>query len=73
MKRLTVASAATFVLAALTLALLRPLTPIDETGYLAVAQEMFSGGSKLVLHLNGEIYGDMPPLLFWMIEELIWF
>ena len=29
---------------------------------------MFSGGSQLVPHLNGAIYGHKPPLLFWLIE-----
>jgi 4-amino-4-deoxy-L-arabinose transferase-like glycosyltransferase len=53
------------VAAALTL---RPLLPVDETRYLAVAWEMWSGGDWLVPHLNGEFYGHKPPLLFWLFH-----
>jgi 4-amino-4-deoxy-L-arabinose transferase-like glycosyltransferase len=41
---------------------------IDETRYLAVAWEMFSGGDWLVPHLNGDYYTHKPPLLFWLID-----
>jgi 4-amino-4-deoxy-L-arabinose transferase-like glycosyltransferase len=41
---------------------------IDETRYLTVAWEMFSGGDWLVPHLNGEYYTHKPPLLFWLID-----
>jgi 4-amino-4-deoxy-L-arabinose transferase-like glycosyltransferase len=44
----------------------RPLLPIDETRYLAVAWEMWHG-SWLVPHLNGHPYSDKPPLLFWLV------
>jgi 4-amino-4-deoxy-L-arabinose transferase-like glycosyltransferase len=47
---------------------LRPLLPIDETRYLAVGWEMWSGGDWLVPHLNGAFYGHKPPLLFWLFE-----
>jgi 4-amino-4-deoxy-L-arabinose transferase-like glycosyltransferase len=50
---------------------LRPILPVDETRYLTVAWEMWQGGSKLVPHLNGDIYGHKPPLLFWLIN-LVW-
>lgn len=60
-----------FALAALTLILLRPLTPIDETRYLAAAWEMRIGGSPWVPHLNGALYGHKPPLLFWLVN-LVW-
>ena len=65
------AAAATFLIASLALVLLRPLLPVDETRYLAVAWEMWNGGSKIVPHLNGEIYSHKPPLLFWIIN-LVW-
>lgn len=51
--------------------LLRPLTPIDETRYLAVAWEMWLRGDYLVPTRNFEIYTHKPPLLFWLIN-LVW-
>lgn len=45
----------------------RPLLPIDETRYTAVAWEMWHSGDYLVPHLNGEIYSHKPPLLFWLM------
>ena len=53
------------VVAALTT---RPLLPIDETRYLAVAWEMWTSGDRVVPHLNGLPYSDKPPLLFWLIN-----
>lgn len=50
---------------------LRPLFPIDETRYLAVAWEMHLSGNWLVPTKNFALYSDKPPLLFWMIN-LIW-
>ncbi len=47
---------------------LRPLLPVDETRYLAVAWDMWSSGSYLVPHLNGAEYHHKPPLLFWLIN-----
>ena len=41
---------------------------IDETRYLTVGWEMFSGGDWLVPHLNGDYYTHKPPLLFWLID-----
>jgi 4-amino-4-deoxy-L-arabinose transferase-like glycosyltransferase len=46
---------------------LRPLLPVDETRYLAVAWEMWNSGNYLVPHLNGVPYHHKPPLLFWLI------
>lgn len=46
----------------------RPFLPIDETRYLAVAWEMWRDGNFLVPHLNGEIYSQKPPLMFWLID-----
>jgi 4-amino-4-deoxy-L-arabinose transferase-like glycosyltransferase len=48
--------------------LTRPLLPIDETRYAAVAWEMWQRGDLLVPHLNGEPYHHKPPLLFWLIQ-----
>ena len=46
----------------------RPLLPVDETRYLAVAWEMHLRGDYLVPHLNGATYSHKPPLLFWLIN-----
>jgi len=59
------------VLAAVTL-LTRPLLPVDETRYLAVAWEMWLRQDFLVPYLNGETYSHKPPLLFWLMH-LGWF
>ncbi|WES30289.1 ArnT family glycosyltransferase [Varunaivibrio sulfuroxidans] len=48
--------------------MLRPYLPIDETRYITVAWEMWRDHSFLVPHLNGELYSQKPPLLFWMIH-----
>lgn len=45
----------------------RPLLPIDETRYAAVAWEMWRTNDFLVPHLNGETYSHKPPLLFWLM------
>lgn len=65
------AAAALFGATVVVLVLLRPLLPIDETRYLAVAWEMWQGGSLAVPHLNGEVYSHKPPLLFWLIN-MVW-
>ncbi len=52
----------------LTALLTRPLLPVDETRYLAVAWEMWSRGDFLVPYLNGETYSHKPPLLFWLFH-----
>ncbi|MEQ1528186.1 MAG: glycosyltransferase family 39 protein, partial [Methylococcales bacterium] len=49
----------------------RPLFPIDETRYAAVAWEMWLRNDFLVPHLNGETYSHKPPLLFWLMQ-LTW-
>lgn len=51
--------------------LTRPLLPVDETRYLAVAWEMHINGNWLVPRLNGALYAHKPPLLFWLIN-LVW-
>ncbi len=60
-----------FALLALFGIVARPLLPVDETRYLAVAWEMRQSGNWLVPHLNGVPYSDKPPLLFWLIN-LVW-
>lgn len=50
--------------------LARPLMPIDETRYAAVAWEMWQRGDFLVPYLNGEPYHHKPPLLFWLMHAL---
>ncbi len=51
--------------------LARPLLPIDETRYLAVAWGMHQSGDWLVPRLNGALYTHKPPLLFWLIN-VVW-
>jgi hypothetical protein len=46
----------------------RPLLPVDETRYVAVAWEMWLRGDLVVPYLNGAPYADKPPLLFWAIH-----
>ncbi|MDO8940838.1 MAG: glycosyltransferase family 39 protein [Methylicorpusculum sp.] len=46
----------------------RPLFPIDETRYLAVAWEMWSRNDFLVPYLNGQPYSHKPPFLFWLMQ-----
>lgn len=50
---------------------LRPLLPIDETRYLAVAWEMHLSGDYVHLTRNFAPYAHKPPLLFWLIN-LVW-
>jgi 4-amino-4-deoxy-L-arabinose transferase-like glycosyltransferase len=52
--------------------LTRPLLPVDETRYLAVAWEMWQRGDFLVPYLNGAPYSDKPPLFFWLIHAGWW-
>jgi 4-amino-4-deoxy-L-arabinose transferase-like glycosyltransferase len=39
----------------------------DEARYAEVAREMRERGSWLIPYLNGEVYGQKPPLFFWVI------
>jgi len=60
-------------LALLLLSLLtRPLVPVDETRYVAVAWEMWQRGDFLVPYLNGVPYSHKPPLFFWLIHSGWW-
>jgi 4-amino-4-deoxy-L-arabinose transferase-like glycosyltransferase len=51
---------------------IRPLFPIDETRYAAVAWEMWLRNDFLVPYLNGETYSHKPPLLFWLMQLSWW-
>lgn len=48
--------------------LTRPLLPVDETRYVAVAWEMWVRNDFLVPYLNGSTYSHKPPLLFWLMQ-----
>jgi 4-amino-4-deoxy-L-arabinose transferase-like glycosyltransferase len=39
----------------------------DEPRYAEVAREMVNSGDWILMHLNGKVYGDKPPLFFWLI------
>ena len=63
---------AVWLVVLLTALLTRPLIPVDETRYAAVAWEMWARGDFLVPYLNGEPYSHKPPLFFWLIHALWW-
>jgi len=48
----------------------RDLWNPDEARYAVVARNMFDGGGWLVPRINGEVYAEKPPLLFWSIAAL---
>jgi 4-amino-4-deoxy-L-arabinose transferase-like glycosyltransferase len=60
-----------YALLMLGLVLARPLLPIDETRYLAVAWEMRLSGDLFHLTRNFASYSHKPPLLFWIVN-LVW-
>jgi 4-amino-4-deoxy-L-arabinose transferase-like glycosyltransferase len=39
----------------------------DEPRYAQIAREMVQGGDWVLMHYNGKIYSDKPPLFFWLI------
>ncbi|MFQ5768864.1 MAG: ArnT family glycosyltransferase, partial [Acidobacteriota bacterium] len=45
----------------------------DEPRYAEVAREMRAGGEYLVPHLNGDVYSQKPPLIFWAMDAAAWF
>lgn len=46
----------------------RGLWEPDEARYAYVAREMHAGGHWFVPHVNGRLYPDKPPLMFWLIN-----
>ena len=46
----------------------------DEPRYGQVAREMVSGGDWIIMHFNGKVYADKPPLFFWAIalSSFLW-
>jgi 4-amino-4-deoxy-L-arabinose transferase-like glycosyltransferase len=46
----------------------------DEPRYAQVAKEMVSRGDWILMHYNGRIYPDKPPLFFWLIafSSFLW-
>ncbi len=58
-----------WLLFVMSLLALRPLLPVDETRYLAVAWEMWLRDDFLVPYLNGVPYSHKPPLFFWLIHS----
>lgn len=39
----------------------------DEPRYAQVSREIIEKGDWILMHLNGRVYGDKPPLFFWLI------
>lgn len=39
--------------------------PADEPRFAQVAREIYQSGDYVVLRVNGEVYREKPPLLFW--------
>ncbi len=39
----------------------------DEGRYGEVAREVWQGDGALVMHLNGQVYTQKPPLFFWLV------
>ena len=39
----------------------------DEPRYAQVSREMVSSGDWILMHLNGRVYGEKPPLFFWTV------
>jgi 4-amino-4-deoxy-L-arabinose transferase-like glycosyltransferase len=39
----------------------------DEPRYAEVSREMVNGGDWILMHYNGNVYPDKPPLFFWLI------
>ena len=50
----------------------RPLWPMVEVRFAAVAWDMWLHDSFLVPQLNGEVCSHKPPLLYWLVH-LGWF
>ncbi len=46
----------------------------DEPRYAEVSREMVNSGDWILMHRNGEVYADKPPLFFWAIaiSSFLW-
>jgi 4-amino-4-deoxy-L-arabinose transferase-like glycosyltransferase len=46
----------------------------DEPRYAQVAREMIQRGDWILMHFNGKVYADKPPLFFWLIglSSFLW-
>ncbi|MBI2435767.1 MAG: phospholipid carrier-dependent glycosyltransferase [Candidatus Hydrogenedentes bacterium] len=44
------------------------LWPPDEPRYAEVAREMMQSGDYLVPRVNGRLYQEKPPLMFWLVS-----
>ncbi len=46
----------------------------DEPRYAQVTREMVNGKDWILMHLNGQMYADKPPLFFWLIafSSFLW-
>jgi 4-amino-4-deoxy-L-arabinose transferase-like glycosyltransferase len=46
----------------------------DEPRYAQVAREMVNGGDWILMHFNGQVYADKPPLFFWLVtlSSILW-
>jgi len=51
----------------------RDLWEPDETRYAVVAREMRETGNWILPHLNGKIYAEKPPLVFWLVNFSVFF
>ncbi len=39
----------------------------DEPRYTQIAKEIVDRGDWILMHINGAVYGDKPPLFFWFV------
>ncbi len=39
----------------------------DEPRYAQIAKEIVNRGDWILMHINGRVYGDKPPLFFWFV------
>jgi len=39
----------------------------DEPRYAQIAREIVNRGDWILMHINGSVYGDKPPLFFWLV------
>ena len=46
----------------------------DEPRYAEVSREMVHGGDWILMHYNGNVYPDKPPLFFWLmgLSSYLW-